>query len=323
MKEIKKKYLLANRNDQLHINLEKIPVYLHSALMPYAKYYSDIDINGIILDQKIKFREFSIYYHLIHLSEGTKLTSIITDKDIVPACISGFYSHTEEMPLKISLPTHPQLTAAFPVREYIMDFHVNFDSFYLFDIIDKFPLFKILNPKVEFNHNEIHSFTPPPHPYQTNKVNYNIMKRIINCKLVGDLAEKYLYRNALNYFLTYLHYLLTPAPIMLHGTYVTQLMEIADYILQNPVEAKSKEALCKKFEVVPEFLEEPFQQMFYTPVDDLIYQERMNIAFKLLTEEQHTFTYVANKTGFPDYETLKKEFQEYYRCNLNFFLNVQ
>jgi AraC-like DNA-binding protein len=324
MKQMKKKYLLANRRqDRTFVPLEKVPVYLQSELIPHAKYYTDIDENGIILDQQLVFREFQIYYHLIHLSEDTRLTTVLSDKDYVPASLNGLQEYNPAFPLKLKLPTEGKLVNLFPEREFVMHFHVNFDSIYLHEMIKRNPLFQVLNPKAAIDSNETQEFTPPRHPYRATLVNYLLMQRIINCKLVGERAEHYLHRKAYEYFLTYLHYLETPAPIMLHESYTAKLNEIARYIIQNPVAAHSKETLCRKFDVVPEFLDEPFRATFYITVEELIHQERMDQLFRLLTEQQHTLTYVANRTGFANYKAMKIAFQQHYQCLFDFFLNLQ
>lgn len=324
MKQPENKYLLLSRNDTTYTTYEEIPSYFHSQLIPYAKCYTDIDDKGIIIDQQIEMSGLSIYYHLIFLKEGVQLTTVPPSRYIIPACISGFTSTNNRIPLKMSLSKnsgnafsdqHTLVTE----KEFVMDFHVNLSISALKYLSDEFPAFRVINKvgvrKVQNPGNRT--------PFQLNEVNYQVMNRILHCKLIGKTAEVFFRRSAIDFYRTFLYYLSPEPPIMLKESHQEQLREIAAYIISHPAEADSMETLCRKFRVVPEFLSAPFEQEYYISVEELILQEKMALAFKMITETNHTLTYISTFTKHNSWEELTEEFEQYYKCNIADLRNAQ
>ncbi|HEY9261278.1 hypothetical protein [Chitinophaga sp.] len=316
MKQPENKYLLIERSDEVYTTYECIPSYLHSQLIPYAKCYTDIDDNGIIIDQQMQLEDISIYYHLIHLREGVELTTVPPSKYLLPATVSGFIDNNAPVSMKILLPkkvANPLDDSSIVTeKEFVMNFHVNISiarltalrtEFPIFNIINKVGVKEVLNPSNRL-------------PFRLNMVSYLVMNRILQCKLIDKAAELFFRRSAIDFYSTYLHYLNPIPPIMLQENHRQQLREIADYIIAHPAEAGSVENLCNKFGVVPEFLERPFEQEFHISAAALILQENMALAFKLITETSHSLTYISTITQHDGWEELTEEFERYYKCNI-------
>lgn len=320
MKQPENKYLLIDRNDRVYTTYECIPSYLQSQLIPYAKCYTDIDDNGIIIDQQLQMDELSIYYHLIHLKEGVELTTVPPSKYLLPATVSGFADNNMPVSMKMRLskkagdtfnPASDDGTVV-TEREFIMNFHVNLNIHHLTALKEEFPVFSIIN-KVGVKE----ALNPSNRlPFRLNEVNYQVMNRILNCKLIGKAADIFFRRSAIDFYSTYLRYLAPIAPVMLKESHQQQLREITHYIIQHPAEAGSVEHLCSKFGVVPEFLDRPFEQEYHIPVNVLIQQENMALAFKMITETNHTLTYISTFTKHNSWEELTEEFEQYYKCNI-------
>jgi AraC-like DNA-binding protein len=316
MKQPENKYLLIDRSDRVYTTYERIPSYLHSQLIPYAKCYTDIDDNGVIIDQQLQMDDLSIYYHLIHLREGVALTTVPPSQYLLPATVSGFTDNNSPVSMKIRLSKKVDNTSddntVVTEREFIMNFHVNLNisrltalkaEFPVFGIISKIGVKEALNPTNKL-------------PFRLNEVNYQVMNRILNCKLIGKAADLFFRRSAIDFYCTYLRYLTPIPPVMLKESHRQQLRDIAHYIIEHPAEAGSVENLCTKFGVVPEFLERPFEQEYHIPVADLIQQENMAMAFKMITETNHTITYISTFTKHDGWEALTEEFEKYYKCNI-------
>ncbi|MFY0255751.1 hypothetical protein ACDQ55_17555 [Chitinophaga sp. 30R24] len=320
MKQPEKKYLLIDRKDSIYTRYEQVPGYLQPQLIPYAKCYTDIDNNGVIIDQKIEMHDITIYYHLIHLTKGVKLTTVPAEQYLLPACISGFTEKNRRLPLKITLTkkelntfnslleTGPMITK----REFVINFHVNLNLYSLENLIREYPIFD------RVRYLDIQKARTPNKrtPYPLNEVNYQIMKRIINCRHIAKPAEIFFRRSAVEFYATYLRYLQRIPPVMLMESHREQLRQIASYIIHHITEITTITALCEKFNVAPAFLEIPFEQEFFIPVKELIHQERMALAYKMITETSHTLAYIATLTHHNGWEALKDDFEEYYRCSL-------
>jgi AraC-like DNA-binding protein len=316
MKQPENKYLLIDRSDRVYTTYERIPSYLHSQLIPYAKCYTDIDDNGIIIDQQIQMDDLSIYYHLIHLTEGVALTTVPPSKYLLPATVSGFIDNNTPVSMKIRLSKKagntPDESTLVTEKEFIMNFHVNLNISRITALKEEFPVFGIIS-RIGVKE----ALNPTNRPaFRLNEVSYQVMNRILHCKLIGKAAELYFRRNAIDFYCTYLRYLNPIPPVMLKESHRQQLREIAHYIIQHPAEAGSVENLCTKFGVVPEFLDRPFEQEYHIPVAELIQQENMAMAFKMITETNHTLTYISNFTKHDSWEELTEEFEKYYKCNI-------
>jgi AraC-like DNA-binding protein len=320
MKQPENKYLLLNRDDRVYTTYENIPSYLHSQLIPYAKCFTDIDDNGVIIDQQLEMSELSIYYHLIHLKEGVALTTVAPDKYLLPAAVSGFANNNTPVSLKMllskkegdALNLSPGSGTVITEKEFIMNFHVNLNLYYLKSLTEEFPAFGIIEQLgVEEAKNPSNKL-----PFRLNEVSYQVMNRILHCKLIGKAADIFFRRSAIDFYTTYLYYLSATPPVMLKESHRQQLREIAAYIIQYPAEAGCIEHLCDKFGVVREFLEKPFEQEYLISVPDLIQQEIMAIAFKLITETNHTLTYISTLTKHSSWEELTLAFEQYYKCNI-------
>ncbi|MBS0031902.1 hypothetical protein ACTJJ0_31575 [Chitinophaga sp. 22321] len=320
MKQPDQKYLLINRYDDVYTTYEHIPSYLHPQLIPYAKCYTDIDDNGVIIDQKIELQELSIFYHLIHLREGVALTTVPADEYYISACVSGFTENDPSHPLKLLLSKKggailnpaANADAVISEKEFIVSFNVNVNTNYIKGLAAEFPVFGIIE---KLGKKEAKNPTNRL-PFQVNNANYQVINRMLRCKLVGTAAEYFFRRNALDFYMSYLRYLGITTPLMLRDSHHQQLKEIAQYIIQHPAEARNKETLCDKFGVVPEFLETPFEQEFLISVEELILQENMAIAFKMITETNHTLTYISTLTKHNSWEELAASFEQYYKCTI-------
>lgn len=320
MKQPENKYLLISRDDRIYTTYERIPSYLHPQLIPYAKCYTDIDDNGVIIDQKIEMDEISIYYHLIHLKEGVELTTVEPGRYTLPACVSGFSENDTTLPLKILLTkkegaagnASPETGIVTTEKEFVMSFNVNIGLSYIRPLRAQFPIFGMIE-KVGVN--EVRNPTKKQ-PFRLNEANYQVMSRILQCKLIGKAADIFFKRSAVEFYSSYLRYLGIRSPVMLKDSHRQQLREIATYIIQHPAEAANIEMLCNKFGVVPEFLEAPFEQEYLIPVEELILQEKMALAFKMITTTNHTLTYISTLTKHDSWEELTAAFEQYYKCNI-------
>ncbi|MEV4884736.1 helix-turn-helix transcriptional regulator [Chitinophaga ginsengisegetis] len=321
MNQPETKYLLINPGKRVCTTYEQVPGYLQSQLIPNAKCFTDIDENGVIMDQQIQLNELSVHYHLVHLKQGVKLTTVAPDKACLAVGISGFAENAAAFPMKMKLAkremnVHRGATDTATLvteKEFVISFHVNLHLPLVKYLVAEFPLFKVLNLKEPTVDKQPVKKVPP---YHLNEVNYQIMHRIRSFKAVGEAADVFFRRNAIDFYATYLRYLQGPPSLMLMEHYREKLREIAGYIIHHPAEVTDKEALCDKFGVAQEFLEAPFEQEFLITVEELILQEKMAFVFKMLIETNHTLTHIASLTQYSGWEELSTEFEKYYKCNI-------
>ncbi|SEW50119.1 helix-turn-helix transcriptional regulator [Chitinophaga arvensicola] len=314
------KYLLIQPGERICTRYECVPSYLQSQLIPNAKCFIDNDENGVIIDQQIEKHDLSIHYHLVQLNEGVELATIAPDKRYMSACISGFIENTSPVPMKMMLGKKEVNTqnggtdtaTMVTEKEFVVNFHVNLHLGYAKYLKDDYPIFKTLNTREA----DITKQPCPSIPYRLNEVNYQIMHRIRSCKLIGEVADVFFRRSALDFYFTYLRYLKAPAPLMLMEQHRQQLREIANFIIHHPSETTDKEDLCDRFHVATEFLEAPFEQEFLIPVEDLILQEKMAMAFNLITETSHTLSHIASIVKYNSWEELRMVFEKYYKTNI-------
>lgn len=317
MQQSATKELRIVRGDTRYTTYEHIPSYVHPLLVPNAKCFTDVDENGMVIDQQIlESEDWAIYYHFIHLAEGVHLDTVLPFDYALPAHVSGFTENNPDMPLRIRLRKKTVKTAQdgpeVPAdeKEFILSFHVNFNRYSLKKMSALFPAFKIIDAI------GLEETRKPSHnrPFQLNLVSYQVMQRICHCKYIGKVSDVFLERNALDFYLTYLHFLQNRPPIMLEKSYQQQLKEIATFILQHPLEAVSKEALCQRFKVVPEFLEAPFEQQFLATVEQLIEQEKMACLFKMIAETDYSLAHIAAISQYNSRDEMVQAFGKYYRC---------
>ncbi|WP_142686854.1 helix-turn-helix transcriptional regulator [Chitinophaga polysaccharea] len=314
------KYLLINPGKRVCTTYEQVPGYLHSQLIPNAKCFTDIDEDGVIIDQHIQANELSISYHLIHLKKGVALTTIAPGKNYLPVGISGFAANSSTLPMTMKLGKKELNTlkgasdtaTLVTEKEFVVSFEVNLHLPLAKYMVPEFPLFGALNVDEPTADKQPVRKTP----YHLNEVNYQIMHRIRSFKAVGETADVFFRRNAIDFYATYLRFLQAPPPLMLMEQYREKLREIANYIIHHPAETTTKEALCDKFGVASEFLEAPFEQEFLITVEELILQEKMAFVFKMLTETNRTLTHIASVTRYSNWEELSAVFEKYYKCNI-------
>lgn len=320
MSQPKTKYLLINPGKRICTTYEQVPGYLQSHLIPNAKCFADIDENGVIMDQQIQLNELSVYYHLVHLKQGVELATIAPDKAYLAVCISGFAENAAAFPMKMKLGKREMniqgvatdTATLVTEKEFVISFHVNLHLPFAKYLVAEFPLFGVLNLKEP----NVDKQPVKKAPYHLNEVNYQIMHRIRSFKAVGEAADVFFRRNAIDFYATYLRYLQGPPSLMLMEHYREKLREIASYIIHHPAEVTDKEALCDKFGVAPEFLEAPFEQEFLITVEELILQEKMAFVFKMLLETNRTLTHIASLTQYNGWEELSAVFEKYYKCNI-------
>lgn len=314
------KYLLFHPGTRICTKYEHIPSYLHAQLIPEAKCFTDIDENGMVIDQQIDMNDIIIYYHLVQLNEGVELATVMPDKSYMPACISGFSRNACPAPMKMVLgkkemnnsQNSADTVTLITEKEFVINFHVDLHLPFAKYLTSDFPLFKTLNTKEA----DITKQPSKKTPYPLNEVNYQIMHRIRSFRMIGEVAGVFFRRNALDFYFTYLRYLSAPAPLMLMEQHRQQLREIANFIIHHPAEVTNKEALCDKFGVVPEFLETPFEQEFLIPVEELILQEKMAMVFTLITETSHSVAHIASIVKYGNCEELTRVFEKYYKTNI-------
>lgn len=314
------KYLLINPGKRACTTYEQVPDYLQSQLIPNAKCFTDIDEDGVIMDQHIQINELSISYHLIHLTKGVALTTVPPGKNYLPVGISGFTASSSTLPMTMKLGKKELNTlkgasgtaTMVSEKEFVISFEVNLHLPFAKYLVPEFPLFSALNIKEPTVDKQVVRKTP----YHLNEVNYQIMHRIRSFKAVGEAADVFFRRNAIDFYATYLRYLQAPPPLMLMEQYREKLREIANYIIHHPAEVTTKEALCDRFGVATEFLEAPFEQEFLITVEELILQEKMAFVFKMLLETNRTLTHIASLTQYSNWEELSAVFEKYYKCNI-------
>lgn len=314
------KYLLINPGKRDCTTYEQVPGYLHSQLIPNAKCFTDIDEDGVIMDQHIQINELSISYHLIHLTKGVALTTVSPGKNYLPVGISGFTANSSTLPMTMKLGKKELNTlkstsgtaTMVNEKEFVISFEVNLHLPFAKYLVQEFPLFGALN----INEPTVDKQAVRKTPYHLNEVNYQIMHRIRSFKAVGEAADVFFRRNAIDFYATYLRYLQGPPPLMLMEQYREKLREIANYIIHHPAEVTTKEALCDRFGVASEFLEAPFEQEFLITVEELILQEKMAFVFKMLLETNRTLTHIASLTQYSNWEELSAVFEKYYKCNI-------
>lgn len=314
------KYLLINPGKRVCTTYEQVPGYLHSQLIPNAKCFTDIDEDGVIIDQHIQANELSISYHLIHLKKGIALTTVAPGKHYLPVGISGFAGNAPGLPMTVkpgkkefnTLKGASDTATMITEKEFVISFEVNLHLPFTKYLVTEFPLFGALN----VNEPTVDKQPVRQTPYHLNEVNYQIMHRIRSFKAVGEAAEVFFRRNAIDFYATYLRYLQAPPPLMLMEQYREKLREIANYIIHHPEEVTTKEALCYRFGVVSEFLEAPFEQQFLITVEELILQEKMAFVFKMVLETNRTLTHIASLTQYSNWEELSAVFEKYYKCSI-------
>lgn len=310
------KILYIERDDTTFTPHQDIPPAFQGQLIPYARFYYQEDKDGSILDQNIRAGEFSIWVHSIQMRPGIELRhysqyQVITlhaydDVDSLRGTVNNRQQLEKEVSLfNVMASAEPTL----PGSSQPLSFHINIEPYALKELAREFPL---LSPLAAI---PISNATEPLHkaPFLLNPVSRLIRDRILRAKHIGNSAYSFFRRNAADFYGNYTRRLIAPAPIMMNEAKRQQLYEIFRYILNHLDEPLTYKMLQQKFGVEEALLRRPFEQEFHLTIPELVLQEKMAVAFDMLSTRNTPVTTIMERLGFTSLNTFLTTFDKYFK----------
>jgi len=315
------KWLLIEREDTHNYTAaENIPDEYLQLIMPYAGAYFYRDEDCDMLTQHIKVGEFSIFGHDIFARQYFILRPYTSQHilalhymhdDTIHAMIDhmGPFRLSEKEVNLFSL--HADFhTAALDVGQRITSFHINVKPAMLPALVAKFPALQPLTlESTEHLNGPVNKQS-----YQINYVGSLLLSKLLSCRYVGMQAECYLYRCCVdlyqNFAIQYAQSLREPA--QLPDSQIALMHRVLEYIKTHIPERFTSKELAVRFNIPETLLRTAFEQVFATPADDFILQQRMITAYDLLLQTKSSLNSIAYRTGYRNRLALTVEFEKYY-----------
>ncbi|WP_160710947.1 helix-turn-helix transcriptional regulator [Chitinophaga solisilvae] len=303
------KILYIERENQHSAQHHEIPAVYHDQLIPYARYYYYEDEDGAILDQHIRTSEFSIWVHNISMRPGIELRPVAQHPVIALHAAEQTTSTAPQQEVGISSMMTTSHTTL-PAANSTLRLHINIAPATVPHLANEFPAMKALADI------PVSAIPGPLHkgPFLLNTTSRRIRNRILNGKYIGDTAYNFFRRNAADFFGNYSRRLAAPAPIMMNQLQHTLLQDIFSYIVQNLHLSHTYQEIQQQFNVEKALLLRPFEQEFHVTLPELVLQEKMALAFELLSTRSVTISGVMEKTGFHSHTAFMHTFEHYYKC---------
>jgi AraC-like DNA-binding protein len=268
----------------------RIPDKFRKFLIPAARYHFKTDGVNSTLDMNIALEGFSIWVHYFWLKTLVNLKPFNT-KDVYV--------------LHFWLSRHPESTLIFlkaeehepwPARGHSLSMHINVDPVKLSRLTKEYPALEQLNQSPQISN-------------RISAVNVRILKKILRCRYIGAAAECYLRKYCA---ILYSNYLTQPPKTSITPETRWKLYRIMQYAGSHPQKIQSYEALADQFDIDFETMKIGFEQEFHIPLYDFVFQERMDLAFKLLMH--HNLDTVARKLGYRTSFLCSADFELFFGC---------
>ncbi|RBL88069.1 helix-turn-helix domain-containing protein [Chitinophaga flava] len=308
------KILYIEREDQAFTPHQNIPTAFRDQLIPYARFYFQEDNDGCILDQNIRAGEFSIWAHHIHMRPGVEIRPCTQYQVITLHAYDDMNTgpSNNQLPLEKEVCLFNMMASEDPVlpgTQQPHSFHINIEPDSLRELAREFPLLHSLAAI------PVSNVTGPLHkaPFQLNAVSRLIRDRMLSAKHIGNSAYSFFRRNAADFYGNYTRRLIAPPPIMMNQEKRQLLHDIFNYILEHLHESLTYKTLEKKFGVEEALLRRPFEQEFHLTIPELILQEKMALAFELLSTRNTPVSYIMDRLGFTELPCFLTTFEKYYK----------
>ncbi len=145
-----------------------------------------------------------------------------------------------------------------------------------------------------------------------NEVTWPIVRDILTCRYVGDIAEHYIRRLSVNLLLTFGKMMDQPG----HGLSERnrkKVEECFNYLKVHYVDRHTVKQMATLFRINARVLHEGFQAMFGCTIRQFQLDQRMRLAYRSMIETKASFSMIAGKAGFKSVRSFRDVFRGYYK----------
>jgi AraC-like DNA-binding protein len=309
-------YHLPIESDSYFNTYVRVPEKFRKFLIPSARYHFKSDGLNFSLDMNIPVNGFSIWIHYLWLTDNVSLLPFNTRDTYalhfwlsrrIPAALKdkGIVNLEDCILFFLKAMEH----AAWPISGNSLSMHINIDPADLTRLSYEFRQLALLREFPEY------AVSTPVNtiPFSISAVNIRILKKILQCRHIGPVAECYLRRNCVSLYSNYLKELSVTTPcILLKQEDRWKLYRILQYVGSHPEVVTSHDNLAERFDMDAVIMKEGFAQEFHMSIFDFVLQERMNLAFDWLMTFNYTIGHIAEMLNYRPTFLFNAEFERFF-----------
>ncbi|NLR62818.1 helix-turn-helix transcriptional regulator [Chitinophaga varians] len=323
-----RKILLIERDDQYFTPLELIPDDFNDTVIPFARQYFKQDADCDMFCQNIKVRDFSIWHHEVLAKRNILLTPYsprhilalhFNQADAVVANIHGRgdFNMIGRQICLFNLPEQMHTVPVIPGIQ-ISSFHINIIPGCMGALVREFPELRgLLRKRISDQSEPLNQ-----RDCTTNIAIQQLLDIIKECRLIEDQAECLLRRCCVAIFSNYLCQDATPENIQRPVDDAT-LVRVFQYLKDNVELESPLMHTAFLFNLPSAVLAGAFENMFYIPLEDFAFQQKMLRAYHLLVYKNITLAEIAHSIGLPDEQVFTIAFINYFHCDPLYIRNAQ
>ncbi|MBS0027566.1 hypothetical protein ACTJJ0_20170 [Chitinophaga sp. 22321] len=330
--KLPEKILKIETEDTNYTPFENIPEEYHGLLIPAAKYFYQHDYDFDMVCQCVRLEEFSLWMHEIFAMEDITLLPV-TCKEIIAlhfmaggggtkANIAGrgpYQLNGKEVNLfKLNTIFHE---APMKRGDAMFSFHINIVPGVLAKMALRYPeLEQLANKKLMEGSGPLHD-----EPYKINLVCYNLINDICNCRYIGLLADKLLYRCCLDLFINFANQDRVAHLPKIHCTAEMRytLKEAVAYIMDNPEEEFNLAKIAYMLDINAEELSRAFENLHHITMKDFHLQRKMIHAFHMTVATSMEPDEIARAICMNSSEAFIHLFESYFNSSFIAIRNAQ
>lgn len=199
-------------------------------------------------------------------------------------------------------------------------FHINFKPESAGELMHTVPeLEGLLTPEILLGEGRINT----RHIF-FNEICQRSLKNILCCKQIGDTAEYYIRRQAVNLLTVFLRAMQQDAGELRMSTKNRKKTAACyHYLLRNFASQHSAESLGERFSLDHTLLEASFAARYGRTIPEFIMDKRMQVAYLALMNTKAPFSRIAADTGFDSVAAFRIAFRKYFRVEPVHFIKAQ
>lgn len=289
-------------------------------LLPFARVFYEIYPDCKIVTQEIQLGAISLWFHhvmpmskmilfpktpfrnvILHLMLGNNVRVLmgngrLTDLRRHRMDLFNLQDYFNTVPLEPG--------------QWFDSFHINFKPESAAELMDTVPELKgLLTPEILQGEGRINS-----RHVLFNEVCQRALKNILCCKQIGDTAEYYLRRQAVNLLTVFLRAMRQDAgDVRMSTKNRKKTAACYHYLNRNFARQHSSESLGERFSLDHLLLEASFVARYGRTIPEFIMDKRMNVAYLALMKTKAPFSRIATDTGFDSVAAFRIAFRKYFR----------
>ncbi|WP_341835921.1 AraC family transcriptional regulator [Chitinophaga pollutisoli] len=204
--------------------------------------------------------------------------------------------------------------------QWFDSFHINFRPESAGELMDTVPeLAGLITPEILQGEGRINA-----RHVVFNEVCQRALKNILCCKQIGDTAEYFLRRQAVNLLTVFLRAMRQDAgEVRMSTKNRKKTAACYHYLVRNFAKPHTVESLGERFSLDHTLLEASFVARYGRTIPEFIMDKRMHVAYLALMKTKAPFSRIAEDTGFDSVAAFRIAFRKYFRVEPVHFIKGQ